>query len=525
MRVLVSDSISERGIQILQEGGVEVVVKTGLNQEELISIIGEFDGLVVRSQTKVTSDIIEAAKNLKVIGRAGVGVDNVDVPAATKQGIIVLNAPEGNTITTAEHTIAMMMALARNIPQAYIKLKSERKWDRKSFMGVEANGKTLGVVGLGRIGAEVAKRAQGMNMRVVAYDPYISEEKARELRIELASLEDVIKQADFITVHTPLTKDTRHMIDTKEFEMMKPGVRIINCARGGIISEAALVEGLRSGKVAGAALDVFEEEPPLDSPLLEFPNVIAVPHLGASTEEAQINVAIDVAEQVVNVLNDRPFKNAVNLPFLRPEVLSVIEPYFTLVLNLGKLIAQISKGRMKKVKITYSGELADTEVGGLTAIIVQGVLEPILHEKINIVNALPVAQNRGLEIVEIKTSQSHQFSGPVAVELETDAGVRSASGALINKMPKIVEIDGYFVDAVPSGHMLIVSHMDRPGLIGAVGTILGNNNINIASMQVGRKAPAGDAVMILAIEGAVGEDVLEAIKGVSGLYDVSSVDL
>lgn len=524
MRVLVSDPLSEQGVEILKECA-EVDVKTGLSKDELISIIGEYDGLVVRSQTKVTADVIEAGKNLKVIGRAGVGVDNIDVPAATKQGIIVLNAPEGNTITTAEHTIAMMMSLARNIPQAYTKLKNERKWDRKSFVGVEVNGKTLGVVGLGRIGTEVSKRARGLNMHVVAYDPYISEQNVLDMGIELTSLEEVIKRADFITVHTPLTKDTNRLIDTKEFEMMKPGVRIINCARGGIICEAALIEALRSGKVAGAALDVFEEEPPLNSPLLDMPNVIAVPHLGASTEEAQLNVAIDVAEQVVNVLLDRPFKNAVNLPFLRADVLKSIEPYFSLALALGKLISQISKGRMQKINVTYSGELSDKEVGGLTATIVQGVFEPILHERVNIVNALTLAQSRGLEVVETKTSRTSQFSGPIAIELETDQGVRSASGALINKMPRIVEIDGYFVDAAPSGHMLIVPHIDRPGIIGAVGTILGNANINIASMQVGRKTPGGDAVMVLAIEGSVSDSVLEAIKGVSGVYDVSSVDM
>lgn len=524
MRVLVSDPISEQGVQMLKECA-EVDVKTGLSKDELLSIIGEYDGLVVRSQTKVTADVIEAATRLKVIGRAGVGVDNIDVPAATKQGVIVLNAPEGNTITTAEHTIAMMMSLARNIPQAYTKLKNERKWDRKSFVGVEVNGKTLGVIGLGRIGTEVSKRGRGLNMKVVAYDPYISEEKAHEMGIELTSLEEVIKRADFITVHTPLTKDTNHLIDTKEFEMMKRGVRIVNCARGGIISEAALVEALRSGIVAGAALDVFEEEPPLNSPLLEFPNVIAVPHLGASTEEAQLNVAIDVAEQVANVLRDRPFKNAVNLPFLKADVLKSIEPFFPLALNLGKLVSQISEGRMKRIKVTYSGELGGNEVGGLTATIVQGVLDPILQGRVNIVNALTLAQSRGIEVVETKTSRSRQFSGPIAIELETDQGTRSASGALINKMPRIVEIDGYFVDAAPSGHMLIVPHIDRPGIIGAVGTILGDNNINIASMQDGRTTPGGDAVMVLAIEGTVNGNVLEAIKGVNGVYDVGSVDL
>ncbi len=523
MKILVSDKLSNQGVEKLKECA-DVDVKTGLSPEELISVIGEYDGLVIRSGTTVTAEVIKAAKNLKVIGRAGVGVDNIDVPEATKHGIIVVNAPEGNTITTAEHTIAMMMSLARNIPQAYLKLKG-KKWDRKSFVGVEFNGKTLGVIGLGRIGEQVSRRAQGLNMKVVAYDPFITKKRAEELSIELGSFEDVIKQADFLTIHTPLTKETKHIVGAEQVSMMKDGIRIINCARGGVVDEEALIEGLRSGKVAGAALDVFEEEPPFDSPLLEMENVIAVPHLGASTVEAQLNVAIDVAEQVVNVLMDKPFKNAVNLPFLKTEVMNIIAPYMPLAENLGAMLSQISSGRMKEIKVSYSGTLAEQDVKALTASIVQGILNPILEEKVNMVNALSLAEDRGIEIVESKTSKSQKYNTLITLQLVTDQGTHGASGTLVNNCPRIVEIDKYFVDMEPSGYMLIIPHIDRPGIIGAVGTILGNSMINIASMQDGRKTAGGDAVMVVSVEGKVTDDVLEKIKEIDGIHGVSFVEL
>ncbi|MBX6395249.1 MAG: phosphoglycerate dehydrogenase, partial [Alicyclobacillaceae bacterium] len=386
-KILVSDPISEEGLKKLIEAPeVQVDLRPGLAPEELIRIIGEYDALLVRSQTKVTAEMIAAGKNLKAIGRAGVGVDNIDVEAATRRGIIVVNAPDGNTISTAEHTFAMLMSLARNIPQACASIKAG-KWDRKSFVGVELRGKTLGILGLGRIGTEVAKRAMAFGMTVLAYDPFLTAERAAQLGVEPVSVDEICERADFITVHTPLTKDTRHLIGPAQFAKMKRGVRILNCARGGIIDEKALLEAIERGVVAGAALDVFEEEPPKDNPLLALDRVIATPHLGASTVEAQINVAIDVGEEILNILHNRPFKNAVNLPSLPADVMRAVQPYLTLGEKLGQLVSQLTVGRLSAIEIGYGGNVSEKEVSPITRTILKGILAYHHGDEVNYVNA------------------------------------------------------------------------------------------------------------------------------------------
>ncbi|MED0679582.1 phosphoglycerate dehydrogenase [Aneurinibacillus thermoaerophilus] len=525
-KVLVSDPLSEFGIQkLLEAEDVQVDRKTGLSEAELIDIIGEYDALLVRSQTKVTAAVIEAGKKLKAIGRAGVGVDNIDLTAATNAGIVVINAPDGNTISTAEHTFAMIMALARRIPPAYKKLV-EGEWDRKSFTGVELNKKVLGIIGLGRIGAEVAKRAKAFNMSVIAYDPFLTQERADKLGVKFGTLDDVITQADFITVHTPLTKDTKYLINTKQFEKMKDGVRIINCARGGIISEKALYEAIVSGKVAGAAIDVFEQEPPVDNPLLKLPQVIVTPHLGASTVEAQENVAIDVSEEILHILHDEPFKNAVNLPSIPANVMEKVKPYFELNEKLGSFIAQIAVGGLKEVIITYSGELNDIDTAALTRTTLKGILSYHLGSAANYVNAPILAKNRDIHVTEQKSTYSSGFSNLITVTLKTSQEERTVSGTLLNGYgPRIVKIDGYSIDLVPQGHLLLVHHNDRPGAIGRVGTILGDNDVNIATMQVGRRDVGGQAIMLLTVDKEVSPNVLDTLGELNEITSVTQLEL
>ena len=523
LKILVSDPIAQRGVEIFQEAGFEVVVKTDYTPEELIAAIPEYDGLIVRSQTKVTADVINAATKLKVIGRAGVGVDNVDVAAATKRGIIVMNAPDGNTISTAEHTVAMLLALSRNIPQANASLKAG-KWDRKKYTGVEVRGKILGIIGMGRIGSVVAKIMQAMEMQVWVYDPYLSAEKAAQMGVKVATLEEIMKNADYLTVHTPLTSETKGMIGEKELAMAKPGLRVINCARGGIIDEKALADAIASGKVAGAAIDVFTKEPPEDRTLIELENVIATPHLGASTVEAQENVAIDVAIEMVKALQGEVFKNAVNLPPVRPEVMAIIKPYLGLAEKIGLFVSQITKGGLSNVSIEYRGELASTDISPLTTAVLKGILRPVIGEEVNIVNAPHIAKERGLSITETKNTAIQDYANLIRVTLKTDKEEHSAAGTLFGKDNiRIVEIDGYLVDAVPSGYMLFCLHIDQPGIIGKVGTILGYNNINIAGMQVGRKTAGGKAVMVLNVDNAIPRKVLTEIAGVQGIQQAEMV--
>lgn len=510
-KVLVSDPISDLGIQQLMDAeDVTVVKQTGLSEDELVAIIGEYDGLLVRSQTRVTERILTAGKNLKAVGRAGVGVDNIDLEAATKRGVVVINAPDGNTITTCEHTFAMMMALARHIPQAYAKTIGGT-WDRKTFIGVELRNKTLGVLGMGRIGSEVAKRAKAFGMNILAYDPFLTAERAEKMEVKLATVNDIILNADFMTVHTPLTPETRNMISRPQFEVMKKGMRIINCARGGVIDEMALVEAIDQGIVAGAAFDVFEHEPPQsDHPFLSHPQIIVTPHLGASTIEAQENVAIDVSEEILHILRNEPFKNAVNIPPVSASVMNKLQPYFSLGENLGSFAAQITTQAVSEIHIDYAGDLSDVDTLPLTRYIIKGVLSYHLGNDVNIVNCSHLAKSRDINVVVSKAPKTKGFTNLISVTLKTQSDQdRLVAGTLLQGYgERIVLLDKFPVDIAPEGHQILISHNDKPGIIGLVGTLLGKNDVNIASMQVGRTLVGGAALMILTVDKAVPKDVL-----------------
>jgi len=520
VRVLVTDGVAEEGlIPLRQEPEIEVDVRATMNEDDLCAIIGGYEALIVRSATRVTARVLEAAGRMKVVGRAGVGVDNIDLDAATRQGILVVNAPDGNTIAAAEHTMALMLATARLIPQACSSLRDGR-WEKKAFIGVELKGKTLGILGLGRIGSEVARRALAMEMRVVAYDPFINEDKAQMLGVSVLPLDDLFREADFITSHLPLTQDSRHIIDERAFGLMKDGVRVINCARGGIIDEAALYRALESGRVAGAALDVFEKEPACDNPLLRFSNFIATPHLGASTREAQLGVAVDVAKQIVAALKGRLVKNAVNVPSINPQSLVLIRPFLSLAEKLGRFLSQAVSGRMKKVEVIYSGELLQYEVTPLTTAVVKGLLDPILQQGVNYVNAPVLAKNRGIQVFST-TAQNGGYNNLITVRLVTDQEEMTLAATVFHGSDfRLVSVDGYRVDAVPEGHMLYIPHIDRPRIIGPVGNLIGAHNINIAGMQVGRKVVGGKAIMLLQVDAEVPEETLREITRLDGVLGV-----
>ena len=530
-RILITDHISEEGIRKLREFG-DVEIRVGVSEEELKARIADYDALIVRSGTKVTREVIEAGTKLKVIGRAGVGVDNIDVDSATERGIMVVNAPGANTISAAEHTIGMLLSLSRKIPAANQSLKSG-EWTRKKYMGVEVNGKVLGIIGLGRVGGEVAKRAKGLGMRVVAYDPFISQDRAGELGVSLMSFSEVLSISDFITIHAPLTKDTYHLIGKDEFEKMKDGVRIINCARGGIIDENALAEAIRSGKVAGAALDVFEREPPpADSDLLKLDSVIVTPHLGASTEEAQRAAAIVIAEEVIRALENKPVRNAVNMIYVEEELMGVIKPYLVLAEKLGRLSAQLipRDSRIEAFNASYEGEIGVASMD--TRLITGAMLKSFLSwftDGVNYVNAWAIAKKFGIKVTESKSEEVENFSSMVTLRVRTrgDAGLsRAVSGTLFGKGDiRIVGLDNYRIDASPSGFMLICSFIDKPRVIGPVCTILGDHNINIAGMQVGREKVGGKAVMVLNVDSSVGIELIEEIKKVPNVMDVKLVRL
>ena len=524
--ILISDPLSEDGIFPLREAeGFNIVVDTDLTPDQLAEKIGEFDALLVRSQTQVTREIIEKATNLKIIGRAGVGVDNIDLPAATERGIIVVNAPDGNTNSAAEHTIAMLMSLARKIPQAFHSLKN-KKWDRKTYIGVEVKNKTLGVVGFGRIGQEVAVRAKGQRMNVIAYDPFLTPEKAEKLGVQFGTVEDVIKAADFITIHTPLLKETRHLINKDAFEKMKDGVQIINCARGGIIDEDALYDAILSGKVAGAALDVFEEEPFVEHKLLTLPQVIATPHLGASTVEAQEIVAIDVSYDVVSFLTEGVVKNPVNLSSVPKDILAKIEPYFNLGEQLGSFLSDLVEGPPEEINITYAGELSNFDTRPLSRNAVKGFLKSKLGESVNDVNAKFLADRLGISINELKTTNSKGFTSLITVEVKTPTESRKVSGTLLNGLGgRIVRVDDFIVDVVPNGYLLFIRHKDQPGAIGRVGMLLAEEGVNIATMQVGRSEVGGDAIMMLTIDKHIEGKGIEKLKGLADIFDATPIDL
>lgn len=536
-RVIVTDNLSEVGIKKLREFA-EVDVELDLSEDDLKERIADYDAIVIRSGTKVTKEIIEAGSTgrLKVIGRAGVGVDNIAVETATEKGILVVNSPEANTISAAEHTIAMLLSLSRKIPAANASLKSG-KWDRKKYMGVEVNGKVLGIIGLGRVGTEVAKRAKGLGMKVVAYDPFISLEKAKGLGITLASLNETFQVADFITIHTPLTKDTRHLIGAKEFALMKDGVRVINCARGGIIDEHALKEAIESGKVAGAALDVFEQEPPEERGLLELEEVIVTPHLGASTTEAQKAAAMVIAEEVIAALQNKPVRNTVNMIYVEEEIMETINPYLGLGEKLGLLAAQLipKSGRIEQFNVSYEGELglANSGIGKNTRMITRAILKSSLSlftDGVNYVNAEAIAKKFGIKVTESKTEEIEDFSSLISIttitRIEGEEKKKTVAGTLFGKDdPRIVKINGYRVDASPSGYMLICSFLDKPRVIGPVCTILGDRGINIAGMQVGREKVGGEAVMVINVDSMVSEGCIEEIKHVENIFDVMLVKL
>lgn len=523
-RVLVSDPVSEEGVKLLKEAA-QVDIRPDLSPQELVEIIGEYDALLVRSGTQVTADVIKAGKKLKVIGRAGVGVDNIDVDKATEGGILVINAPEGNTISAAEHTMALMLALARNVSRASASVR-ENLWQRGKFLGVELYKKNLGIIGLGRIGSEVAKRARAFGMHILAYDPYISTEQVEKLGITSATLEEIFEQADFITLHVPKTSSTRHMIGAAELAKMKDGVRIINCARGGLIDEKSLHSAILSGKVAGAALDVFEEEPPKDNPLLKLDQVIGTPHLGASTQEAQINVAIQVAEQITHVLKGEPVHMAVNAPVLPPEVMAEVEHFIPLMDTMGSFYMQVFNGRVEKIEVTYNGEIAAYPVTSLTTALLIGFLRFMLKSNVNFVNAPLLARQRGIKVNEICSKSAASFHNLISVKVFTGQKSHTIAGTLFEGNDiRIVQIGDYRTEVVPSRYMLVSRYYDKPGIIGRVGTILGENNINIGSMQVGRQKSKGEALMVLQVDHPVTEDMLKEIDKSENIISTRFVEL
>lgn len=530
MKILVADRLEKDGLTLLQkERGFKIDVKIGLPPDALRDAIGTYDAVIIRSGTRLTKEIIEAGRNLKVIARAGVGVDNVDLEQATKQGVIVMNTPEGNTTATAEHTITLMLALARKIPQASTSL-AKGKWRREEFIGTELAGKTLGIIGLGRIGREVTRRAiQGFGMRILAYDPFIPEESAKALGVAFCDLKKLFKQADFISVHTPLTPETRHIIDRAAFRLMKPGVRIINCARGGILDEKALLQAIRSGKVAGAALDVFEKEPPRKNPLLKCPEVVATPHLGAATQEAQENVSVAVVQQVIDALRNRAIRNAVNLPSLEPETYRALRPWLTLAERMGLLHTQLFGGRLREVTIRYGGEVTQYPLASLTIAVVKGLLSPICGDAaVNFVNAPTLARERGITVNEAKTTEPRDFTNFVEIEGTQGHEKNRIMGTLFgNQDPRIVKINEFPLDAEPKGYMLFLHNEDRPGVVGLIGTILGRNNVNIAEMTLGRikKMNKTMALTVINTDQDVPPKVLAEIRKFPAIIDVKLVRL
>lgn len=525
MKVLVSDNLSPKGVEILKKGGLKVDVKTGMSPEELRSVIGQYQGIVIRSATKMTADIIEAAINLKVIGRAGSGLDNVDKTAATKKGIVVMNTPGGNTITTAEHTIALMVSLARLIPQATASMK-QGKWEKKKFMGVELFNKTLGVVGIGNIGGQVARKAQGLEMTVIAYDPFLSEQKAADMGVEKVSLEDLFRRSDFITIHTPLTAETRNLIRAETISMMKPGVRIINCARGGIVNEKDLHEALKSGRIAGAALDVFEKEPPEDFSLMKLENVICSPHLGAATGEAQENVAIAVAEQIVDYLVHGSIRNAVNYPSIPMDQMAKLSPYLNLSEKLGTFAAQVIEGGVTEITLEFRGEASELDTEPLTVAALKGFLTPILEETVNFVNAPYIAMERGIEVKQTRSSEAGDYHNMLCLRVKTREAERYVAGTLFSrKDPRIISVDNFQVEIVPEGNMLFMFNHDRPGVIGSIGSFLGSHKINIARMHFGRESAGGRAISVVSIDTPVSTEQLAEIKSLPNIISVKQVYL
>jgi D-3-phosphoglycerate dehydrogenase len=526
-RVIVLDTLAQEGLDMLEAApGIEYEVRTGLKGDALREALAQFDGAICRSGVKITAESLEGNRRLKAIVRAGVGTDNIDKTAATRWGIVVMNTPAGNTLSTAEHTIALMLALSRNIAPAYQSLV-EHKWDRNKYMGTQVAGKTLGIVGLGRIGLAVARRAKGLEMNVLGYDPFMTRERAQEMGIELVpTVADMIPRVDYLTVHTPLTDETRGLVGAAEIAKMKPGVRLINAARGGIYDEAAIAEGVKSGKLGGVALDVFVTEPCTDSPLFGLPGVVCTPHLGASTEEAQTQVATEAVELLTAYLTTGAIRHAVNVAALDPKTLASLKGYLDVAYRLGLLLAGLQPGGLKKCRLLYRGELADKETKVLTAVFAAGLLENALDEEVNLVNAELALKQRGIELVEESRSDMGAFRSSMTAEVITDAGSHRAMGTVFGQnMPRLISIDDYKLEAYLDGCLLVFSHNDVPGIIGSVGTVFGQHRVNIAQMAVGRATPGGQAVGILNLDGEPPAEALEAVRKLPAITSAVVVQL
>lgn len=521
-KVLIADKMDPNAAAIFRIRGCEVDEITGLKPDELKEIIGKYDGLAIRSSTKVTKEILDAATNLKVVGRAGIGVDNVDIPAASAKGVVVMNTPFGNSITTAEHAIALMFALARQLPEADASTQAG-KWEKNRFMGVEVTGKTLGLIGAGNIGSIVASRALGLRMKVVAYDPFLTPERAVEMGVEKADLETLLEKADFITLHTPLTDQTRNILSRENLLKTRKGVRIINCARGGLVDEVALKELLDSGHVAGAALDVFVNEPAKESPLFGTPNFICTPHLGASTTEAQVNVALQVAEQMADYLVSGGITNALNVPSLSAEEAPKLKPYMKLAEQLGSLVGQLTHDSVPRISIHTEGAAAELNMKPIVAAVLAGFLR-VQSDTVNMVNAPYLAKERGLEVREVKTEREGDYHTLVRVSVKTEAGERSVAGTLFNNVePRLIELFGIKVEAELAGHMMYIVNEDAPGFIGRIGTLLGENGINIGTFNLGRREAGGEAVLLLSVDSAVSEEVLKNACDLPGVKMVKAL--
>lgn len=522
-KVLISDKLSDRAVAVFRDRGIDVDFEPGLSAEDLLARIADYDGLAIRSSTKVTDAVLAAGNGrLKVVGRAGIGVDNVDLAAATKNGVVVMNTPFGNSITTAEHAIAMMMALARQIPAADASTRAG-KWEKSKFMGVELFGKTLGLVGSGNIGSIVADRAQGLKMKVVAYDPFLSPERARELGVEKVGIDDLLARANFITIHTPLTDSTRNLLDAKALAKCKPGVRIVNCARGGIIDEAALKDALESGHVAGAALDVFAEEPARDNPLFGIPNVVATPHLGAATEEAQENVALQVAEQMSDYLLTGAVSNALNMPSISAEDAPRLQPYMALACQLGSFAGQVTETAIKAVTLEFEGHVAKLNVKPLVQAALAEVMKPF-SDAVNMVNAPVFARERGVDVSEVVHDRPGDYQTLIKLTVKTERFERSLSGTLFGgALPRIVDIKGIAIEAELTPHMLYITNHDKPGLIGGLGTVLGNAGVNIATFHLGRAQAGGDAIALISVDEEISPDLLTQIQALPQIKQVKTL--
>ncbi len=521
-KVLIADKLSPAAVAIFKERGVDADVKTGLSKEDLLKIIDQYDGIAIRSATKVTADVIKAAKNLKVVGRAGIGVDNVDIPAATAAGVIVMNTPFGNSITTAEHAIALMMALARELPAANASTQAG-KWEKNRFMGVELTGKTLGLIGAGNIGSIVADRAKGLKMRVVAFDPFLSPERAADMGVEKVELNDLLARADFITLHTPLTDQTRNIISADAINKMKKGVRIINCARGGLIDEAALKAALDSGHVAGAALDVFEEEPAKTNILFGNEKVVATPHLGASTSEAQENVALQVAEQISDYLLTGAITNALNMPSISAQEATRVKPWIMLAEKLGAFAGQLTETSLEAVEILYEGTVSGLNTRALTQAALAGLLKPQLVD-VNMVNAPIVAKERGIKISEVRRDQQGIYDGYIKITVTAGGLTRSVAGTVFSDgRPRLIQVKDINLEAEFAKHVLYVTNEDKPGFIGRLGTILGDNKVNIANFTLGRTAAGSDAIALIEVDGDVDEKVVTEIRNLPLVKQVKAL--